>query len=262
MKILFSALTVFVLLFVGVGGVFAAQNDLPTEPLYPVKTISEDVSLWLAADPEVKMERLVELAQIRTQEIAALVEQGETVPEQVAQRLQLHIETALQLAAGQSDEEMQGSLLQIQSQLRTQEQVMTQLQTNAPEGDQGILEQARVRTQEQLRLANEGLEDPLAFRNRYQHQNQNANGTTTPSPTGVPSETATPPASGGYGPGPSDGTPGPNATPGAGYGPGPDPSTTPGGNGSGGGSGSGSGGNGGGGSGGGGGNGGGGGGKP
>ncbi|MFZ5856904.1 MAG: DUF5667 domain-containing protein [Chloroflexota bacterium] len=247
MKILISALTIFVLLFVGVGGVLAAQNDLPTEPLYPVKTISEDVSLWLVNDPDVKMDRLVELAQIRTQEIAALVEQGETVPEQVAQRLQLHIETALQLAAGQSDEEMQESLLHLQSQLRTQEQVMTQLQTNAPEGDQGILEQARVRTQEQLRLANEGLEDPLAFRNRYQHQNQSANGTGTPSPTGVPSETATPPAPGGYGPGPSNGTPGPNATPGAGYGPGPDPSTTPGGNGNGGGSGSGGGGNGGGG---------------
>jgi len=231
----------FVLLFVGVGGVFAAQNDLPTEPLYPIKTISEDVSLWLANDPEVKLDRLMELAQIRTQEIAVLVEQGKAVPEQVTQRLNLHVETALQLAAGQSDEEMQGSLLQIQSQLQTQEQVMTQLQANAPGESQPVLEQARVRTQEQLRLANEGLENPLAFRNRYQYQNQNANGTATPSPTDIPSETAAPPASG-YGPGPNaQGTPEPNATPGAGYGPGPDPSTTPGGSGNGG---SGSGGNG------------------
>jgi len=226
MKTLISALTTLLLVFASATTVFAAQNDLPTEPLYGIKTLSEDASLWLTNDPASKLDRLMELAQVRTYEMAVLIEQGETIPEQVAQRLNLHIETALQLAAGQGDEEMQGSLLQIQSQLQTQEQVMTQLQTNASENGQPALEQARVRTQEQLQLANQGLEDPLAFRNRYQYRNQNATGTPVPTLTDVPSETSTPPAPG-YGPGPNQGTPapGPISTPSAGYGPGPNQGT-------------------------------------
>lgn len=228
MKALASALTLSILLFVSVTGVLAAQNDLPTEPLYPLKILSEDVGLAFMTDPSTKLNRLIELAQTRTREIVALAEQGEPIPERVLQRLNLHIETALQLAAAQSDEEMHKSLLQIQLQLQTQEQVMTQLQMHAAEGEQPILERARLQTQEQLRLANEGLENPLTLRNRYQHQNQNANGTAASTSTGIPSETPSAPA--GYGPGPNaPETPGPNNTPGAGYGPGPHSTATPGG---------------------------------
>lgn len=230
MKALISVLIVLVL-FASATTVFAAQNDLPTEPLYGVKIFSEDASLWLTTDPDTKLKRLMELAQLRVQEMATLTEQGTTIPEQAVERLRLHIETALQLAAGQDDENMQASLLQIQSQLRTQEQAMLQLQTRASENGQPALEQARIMTQEQLRLANQGLEDPITFRNRYQFQNQFATETLVPTLTGVPSETATTtPEAPGYGPGPnSTVTPGPNSTPGAGYGPGPNP--TPGGNG-------------------------------
>jgi hypothetical protein len=230
MKAIISTLIVLVL-FASTTTVFAAQNDLPTEPLYGVKTFSEDASLWLTINPNSKLERLMELAQLRVQEIATLTEQGVTIPEQVVERLRQHMETALQLAAGQGDENMQASLLQIQSQLRMQEQAILQLQTRASENDQPVLEQARIMTQEQLRLADQGLEDPLTFRNHYQFQNQFATETSVPTLSGIPSETATAtPEAPGYGPGPnSTVTPGPNSTPGAGYGPGPNP--TPGGNG-------------------------------
>ena len=245
MKTAMSALLVL-LLFASATTVFAAQNDLPTEPLYGVKTLSEDAGLWLTTDPASKLERLVELAQLRVQEMTTLAEQGETIPAQVVERLRLHIETALQLAAGQNDEAMQASLLRIRSQLQAQEQAMTQLQTHASGNTQPALEQARVMTQEQLRLANQGLDDPLSFRNRYRSQNPFATETPAPTLTGVPSETATPVATGsGPGPGPNtQPTPGTgNPTPGAGSGPNP----TPGGNGNGGGNGGGGGGGGGGG---------------
>jgi hypothetical protein len=232
MKTMLSALIVIVL-FASTSTVFAAQNDLPTEPLYGIKVLSEDTSLWLTTDPTLKLERLMQLAQLRVQEMTALIEQGVAIPESVVERLRLHIETALQLAASENDENMQESLLQIQSQLQTQEQVMTQLQTRASANDQPTLEQARVMTQEQLQLANQGLENPLAFRNRYQFQNQFATETPAPTLTDVPSETATAtPEAPGFGPGPNaDETPGPNSTPGSGNGPGPNP--TQGGNGSG-----------------------------
>ena len=233
MKFAISTLIVLILL-ASTTTVFAAQNDTPIEPLYGVKTLSEDVDLWLTANPDAKLERLMELAQVRVREMTALAEQGEVIPEKVSERLRLHIETALQLAAGQNDEDMQTSLLQIQSQLQTQEQVMTQLQARASDQEQPALEQARVMTQEQLQLASQGVEDPQTFRNRYQHRFQNVLVTDTPIPTvtDVPIETATPtPPS--YGSGPyAPGTPGSgNPTPGT-YGPGPNP--TPGGNGTGG----------------------------
>jgi hypothetical protein len=233
MKFAISTLIVLILL-ASTSTVFAAQNDTPIEPLYGVKTLSEDVGLWLTANPDAKLERLMELAQVRVREMTALAEQDEIIPEKVLGRLHLHIETALQLAAGQNDEDMHESLLQIQSQLQTQEQVMTQLQNRSSDEEQPALEQARVMTQEQLQLASQGVEDPQTFRNRYQHRFQNAFATDTPIPTvtDVPSETATPtPPS--YGPGPyTPGTPGSgNPTPGT-YGPGPNP--TPGGTGNGG----------------------------
>lgn len=242
MKTMLSALIVIVL-FASTSTAFAAQNDLPTEPLYGIKVLSEDTGLWLTTDPTLKLERLMQLAQLRVQEMTALIEQGVTIPESVVERLRLHIETALQLAAGESDENMQKSLLQIQAQLQSQEQVMTQLQTRASANGQPTLEQARVMTQEQLQLANQGLENPLAFRNRYQFQNQFATETPAPTLTAVPSETATAtPEAPGFGAGPNaDETPGPNSTPGSGYGPGPNP--TQGGNGSGDGNGNGGGGN-------------------
>jgi uncharacterized membrane protein YgcG len=236
MKILASTLIVTIL-FASATTVFAAQNDLPTEPLYGVKTVSEDASLWLMTDPTLKLERLIELAQLRIQEMTALAEQDATIPELVVERLRMHIETALQLAAGQNDSNMQTSLLQIQSQLQTQEQTMMQLQSRASGNAQPALEQARIMTQEQLRLSNQGLDDPLAFRNRYQFQNPAATGTAVPTLTGTPPEIVTVTAQApGYGPGPNaQETPGPNPTPGAGYGPGPNPTAPSNGGGSGGG---------------------------
>ena len=231
MKTMISALIVLVL-FASATTVFAAQNDLPTDPLYGVKTLSEDAGLWLTMDPAADLERLMELAQLRVQEMTALTEQGETVPEPVVQRLHLHIETALQLAAGQSDEEMQASLQRIQTQLQTQEQTMMQLQDRASADDQPTFEQIRVMTQEQLRLANQGLEDPQEFRNHYRFQNPANIATPTPTLTGIPPVLTTPsPFGNGQGPNSqSTSIPG-NSTPGNSSGS--DPNSTPAGNGNG-----------------------------
>jgi hypothetical protein len=223
MKTLVSSLLI-VFLLAGATIVFAAQNDLPNEPLYGIKTFSEDARLWLTINPNTRLEHLMELAQIRTQEMSALVDQNEKISQQVTQRLILHIETALKQAAGLEDAEMHTSLIRIRAQLETQEQVMTQLQHRASNSSLSNLEWARVQTQEQLRLTNEGLTDPLTFRNRYRYQY--FFGTETPQSTGVPtqSDTLLEP---GYGPSPnSQGTPEPNSTPGAGNGPNPTPGTS------------------------------------
>src|SRR5574338_396054 len=51
MKLAVSTLVIVGLLFGGNATVSAAQDDLPNQPLYPVKVMSEDVSLWFVSDP-------------------------------------------------------------------------------------------------------------------------------------------------------------------------------------------------------------------
>ena len=215
-----SALAALII-FTSTSVTYAAQDDLPTQPLYPVKTLSEDAQLWLTADPNAKMNRLIDLAERRTEEMTALTERGETIPQQTTERLSIHIESALQIAAAQSDAEMQKSLARIQTPLQAQEKTIAQLQAGASSANQATLEGAQEMSQEQLRIANQGIEDPLAFRNRYRGPRPSVTETPTPTPTGlpVPSATAASTKSGnGYGE-PNEGTPGPHSTP--------HPNTTP-----------------------------------
>ncbi len=229
------SILILVFLFASGSVVYAAQDDLPNQFLYPVKTLSEDTQLWITTNPNAKLTRLMELAQLRTEEMTALSNCEETIPPQAAKRLSLHIENALRIAATQNDAEMQQSLMQIQTQLQAQEQMVLQLQAGASPANQSTLAGVQTMAQEQLRIANQGLMDPSAFRNRYGGPRFSVIDTPTPTPTGAPapSETAVPTKPGnGYGE-PNEGTSGPqstphpNSTPGSGNGPGPNPNITP-----------------------------------
>ena len=76
MNLIISTLVIAGLLFGGGATVAAAQNDLPNEPLYQIKLVSEDANVWLAHDPTMKIEMLMEQAQTRTEEMAALASAG------------------------------------------------------------------------------------------------------------------------------------------------------------------------------------------
>jgi len=72
MNMLMSALVILGLLFGGSATVSAAQDDLPNQPLYQLKLMSEDAKVWLASNPGLKIEMLMEQVQTRTEEMAAL----------------------------------------------------------------------------------------------------------------------------------------------------------------------------------------------
>lgn len=210
----------------GATAVSAAQDDLPTDPLYGVKTLTEDVRLWANTDPQAEVELLMEMAQTRTREMAALTARGDDVPARVTERLNRHFQEALQTAAGMDDAAMQAALLRIRAQLQAQEQEMVMLQ--AQYGEAPLTTQTREMLRDRIRLVDDGLADPEGFRNTYRHENCYG---LTETPTPVSTEElpqATPTAGGnGYGPGNPTCTPvpnnyqdpGPNATPG-GNGPG------------------------------------------
>ncbi|MBN1304669.1 MAG: hypothetical protein JXA13_09570 [Anaerolineales bacterium] len=160
------------LVFGGAGTVYAAQDDLPNEPLYPLKTMSEDVRLGLAADPQQEFNLLTEMAQTRATEMAMLVNSGITPPENVPQRLQQQTQQMLQLAANMDPAEMDAALQQLQTQLRTQTQLMTMLQSSANSEAVQLLEQTRSSLQDRLRLVEDGLADPEGFRHTVRNEKQ------------------------------------------------------------------------------------------
>jgi hypothetical protein len=169
MNILLSVLVIAGLLFGGgAATVSAAQDDLPNEPLYGLKTWTEDFTLQFQNDGEEKVNRLMELSQVRVQEMVQLSKNGETIPEEVPLRLEQHIQLALQNCVNMDNATMERALLQIRTNLQTQSQEMEQLQLHAQEQLQ-LLTQTRTMLQQRLQLVDEGLTDPVMFRAEVQN---------------------------------------------------------------------------------------------
>lgn len=184
MNMLLSILVLVGLLFGGGATVNAAQDDLPNEPLYGVKLWMEDLSLQWQNNEEATVNRLMELAQVRIQEMARLAEAGEPVPDRVKLRLEQHIQQALQICVNMDDPTLERTLLQLRDRLRDQDRDMEQLQLQTQDKlklqtqDQLRLQtqdqlqqqlQTRTMLQERLLLVEDGLQNRELF--RYQVQN-------------------------------------------------------------------------------------------
>jgi hypothetical protein len=238
MNMIVSILVIAGLLFGGGATVNAAQNDLPNEPLYGLKLWSEDLSLQLQNDPEQKVERAMDLAQARIQEMTRLAETKQEIPDQVRQRLQDHIQQALQICATLEDPAMDRNLLQVRDRLHQQDRDMEQLQLHTSQTDQPILLQTRTMLRQRLQLVDKGLLNHEAFRNTVRNgfrfgqdvtatpPAQNGNGQPTLVPAGPNTNSGGPnpaPTGSSYGPGESNQNPGgPNTDAG-----GPNMSATP-----------------------------------
>ena len=185
MNILVSLILAGALIMGGGVTAVAAQDDLPNQPLYPVKLMTENVTLALTGDPQQQANQLMNMAQTRTQEMAALVEDGIPVPAQVQERLREQIQQTLMLAADMDDPALSQTLLQLREQLQTQERLMTQLQTHANEETEPLLTRTRQMIQNQLRLVEQGIADPQQFRHTMRNQMRHSQeGTSTPEPDG------------------------------------------------------------------------------
>ncbi|MEW6716367.1 MAG: DUF5667 domain-containing protein [Chloroflexota bacterium] len=187
-------LSLVLLLGGGAGTVYAAQDAMPTNLLYGIKTFSEDVRLWFNHDPQIEIDMLLQMFQTRVEEITALTAMDINPPAHVIERLNLHIEQALHVAANMNDSAMPSALLQIRTTLQTQEQAIIRLKVQGLSGTAQVFLHLRTMCENHIRLVELGLTDPQGFRHIIREENQ-------------------------------DEFPG---TPGPGYGPGPSPSETPG----------------------------------
>lgn len=207
-KFALAALAALVLFFGGsVGVAFAAQGTLPGETLYPVKLMCEDLRLSFTGDPQARIDLLMQFSAVRVSEMNQLADQGSAIPAEIAERLESQVQQALQLAAGLVDKDMQAALTRIRTQLEVQVFSLTQISGEA--GD--LILQTRLMLQERLRLVDEGLTDPEAFRAQV-HYGQDSEAaspspafSTTPEPTGGQGSNSTP--------GGPDQTPGPQQPP-------------------------------------------------
>jgi hypothetical protein len=167
-----TILGVLLALAVAFGGAgttaYAAQDSLPNEPLYPVKQFTEEVRMALTTDTEAEVDLLLDLTQERVGEMVALTNQGLEVPEETQLRLQEHLQLAFANAAQLGDAALEGALQRIQNMAQNQIQVMQQARQNTPEGASGEALQYAITAMNRVRQdAEDGLEDPLTFRQRH-----------------------------------------------------------------------------------------------
>jgi hypothetical protein len=203
-QILVSLLLVVASLAGFTGTLYAAQDDLPGQMLYPLKTWSEDVQVALTADPAHQVERLMDMAQRRVEETVALTRAGQDLPETVLQRMEQHFYQAMERAAAQGDDQMVQTLARVEARLRAMQQMLA----DAPQTP--VRERLWTQLEAWRRLAQVGEADPAQFRQQIRERvRQNAPG--SPEPSGPRGPIGTPGAG-----------PGPTRTPGSGPGPGAD----------------------------------------
>lgn len=152
------SLTMALALFLGGGSltVAAAQNSLPTDTLYPVKILTEDVREFFTTQPEAKLNLFMDLANERLEEIDMTLQNGSLPDDEVMTRLQAHLFSAFQLAsrnAGVND----GEMLRLQARLREQIAIINQMGMKEDPMAQGFVKNTKQIIQNQIQMVDENL---------------------------------------------------------------------------------------------------------
>ncbi len=169
MKLITIATILSLLLGGGITAV-AAQDSLPGDILYPVKTFVEDIELGIATNPETEFAIALKHANYRFDEINTLVGEGKIVTEAQLFEWQHAFQRALQ--QGVETEDPVGKLLMVQQQLKYQEQMMSK----GPSEEGPRQNQFERMLNYQAGLLDAGLEEPellsseLEFMTNYSKQ--------------------------------------------------------------------------------------------
>ena len=166
-SLILKAALALVLFFGAAGGTAAAAADsLPGSPVYPLKIALEDTQLAMAGTGETAVALHTDLAAERLHEMEQLALADHVPADATLERLQYHLDAALNLAAQLPEQTMSGALLQIQEMVQTRTRAMDQVQAQAPAAPQAALTQAQTMLQNAGELAAAGLQDPQTFRHR------------------------------------------------------------------------------------------------
>jgi hypothetical protein len=174
MRSLAAVLIAIIILFGTSLTVYAAQDSLPGESLYPLKVISEDIQLSLTRSTKAKLEITLDHTNRRVDEITSLLAIGKTIPLLSADRFEGELEGALLLAAQMEDRQMQDALWEIKNHAESQGMTLDELINKLPGQAEPALLRLQERLREQISLSSFGEIDPKTFRweIRERHQNQ------------------------------------------------------------------------------------------
>jgi hypothetical protein len=174
----------------GMGGsVVLAADSLPGDLLYPVKLISEDVSLALTPDPSDRARLSLDYAAERVSEMERLSRQGEDVPDSVLDRMARQMSQAMVEIARSRPEEVPALLQRVTERARTYQETLEQTQSTVRQETQTQLHEAAQLMERACQEAETALNDPARFRDEYQLQQQQSQGSPQgagASPSGEP----------------------------------------------------------------------------
>jgi len=149
----------------------SAQGSLPDSTLYPVKLLTEDIQYSLTSDPWPNGSLSLQLSEQRVIEIRTMLTNGAIPSEPVLRRLESRLMQTLQLASSLEEPLAAQALIQTQSRLEIQAQLMLQTQISSPQG-QVVLERVQEMIQERIRQTQTGQENPLQLQQQIQQQIQ------------------------------------------------------------------------------------------
>ena len=159
--------TIMIILGLLLGGTtataYAAQDALPTDTLYPVKVLTENIQADLTSNPDLKLELALQFAETRIDEINQLKEEGLMPPEPVYANLQMQIQRAIELATQLGEQSLEPALLQIRDRLQNQVQLLGE------DSEDPVLLRTRTLLQERIQLVDTGLGNLNGF--YYEAQN-------------------------------------------------------------------------------------------
>ena len=160
------------LVFGGWGTVYAAQDSLPNNFMYPVKLAVENIRLSITVDSNAKIALLTSYTESRIYEAANLVSQGQQIPEELPDLVDEQLNELFALAATLDEESMEAALTGVQRHLRPRDQIqsMTNKMENLPEGADPQLTRLLAMLEERYQMAQTGLETPHTFQQQYKHQ--------------------------------------------------------------------------------------------
>ncbi|PWB51463.1 MAG: hypothetical protein C3F13_13555 [Anaerolineales bacterium] len=174
LKVLTAAMLALLILLVGSSlTVYAAQDSLPGQPLYPLKSWSEDLRLSLTGSPQAKLRLTLEYTNRRMNEISTLMDQGIPVSQQSSERFQQQLEEALQYATQLDDTQMIQALENIKRNAENQGITLQDLIIQLPAQAEPAAIQLQQRLDEQVQLSNYGEADPKGFRERVRERARN-----------------------------------------------------------------------------------------
>lgn len=163
-----SIVLVLALMFGGSGAtVLAAQTSLPDQPLYRIKTFSEDIALRYSQEENQRLQMELEYTNRRVDEMVAMSEMGVEPPETVLERLEKHLDQVVALAARAEEAEMTRILSQIRDRLRQQIRSLDEAQEVGQ-----LMTRTMEAVQIRLRWAELGLNEPAAFQAQARFRNQ------------------------------------------------------------------------------------------